>query len=180
MNQSKKKRSFSSVQQKFAYVKNVRNLYRWAKQLAEGGSRNDKLLQICEETLIEFKRAKRARWDPTAMHCDSGAALDRLIDLLAWMPIECSNLLTEGLIDRLIDWSIDRLFFRLIVWLTLFTANGFASIFQASCTWLRSASICAKGQQAHQARRIYSVSIVGARIQKNEQDCLEKNNQVRR
>ena len=58
MNQTEKKRSISSMQQKLAYIKNVRNLYRWAKQLAEGGPRNDKLLQICEETLVEFKRAK--------------------------------------------------------------------------------------------------------------------------
>jgi len=42
----KRRRSIETVQHKFKKVINTTQLYRWEKQIAEGGSRTDKLLNI--------------------------------------------------------------------------------------------------------------------------------------
>lgn len=53
----KKNLSIHSVQQKFKKVKSVRQLRRWAHYLNKGGTFREKIAQICEFTLENFKSA---------------------------------------------------------------------------------------------------------------------------
>lgn len=54
-----KRRSFDSVKTKFKKVKHQRTLYRWEKQIEEGGSRLEKLLQISKLVLEQFNNASK-------------------------------------------------------------------------------------------------------------------------
>lgn len=54
---SKKRRSIKSVENQFKKVKDEKQLYRWEKQVADGGSRTDKLLYIAQYVLHQFNSA---------------------------------------------------------------------------------------------------------------------------
>lgn len=68
----KKNLSVHSVQQKFRKVKSVRQLRRWAHYLNKGGTYREKIGQICEFTLENFKSA-----------CDAGLIIHDK-DLRRW------------------------------------------------------------------------------------------------
>lgn len=53
----KKRRNIESVKNRFKKVINVTQLYRWEAQVAEGGSRTDKLLYISQYVLEQFNSA---------------------------------------------------------------------------------------------------------------------------
>jgi hypothetical protein len=56
-NEGGKKRVLTSVQSRYRYVTSEIQLYRWERQIESHGSRHDKLREIWEYTLNEFKKA---------------------------------------------------------------------------------------------------------------------------
>jgi hypothetical protein len=56
---SQNKRKLTSVQKSFRFITSERQLYKFKKQVAEAGGRNDKLKIIADHTLNEFKSAKK-------------------------------------------------------------------------------------------------------------------------
>ncbi len=56
-NEGGKKRVLTSVQSRYRYVHNETQLYKWERQIESHGGRYDKLQEIWEHTLNEFKKA---------------------------------------------------------------------------------------------------------------------------